>query len=655
MRHDTGRRMGDNLFDEAHGSVSRLETDFESDTLAPMHLTFLFTRRATPTKRQKVNVRVGKLSWRTSWCRWWFIVGGTVFFCSSPAQSASSGSFVFVKKGQPKAEIVVGKQPALPIAFAAKELQRYVKEMSGAELPIVSAPSRKPAIVLVSQLLDGDTQALDDPREEDHYRLYIDARNLRIEGASPRAALFGAYDILERLGCGWCVPGDDVVPKRDTLELAALRVDTRPAFQYRMMLDFPMLSVAQTIAISDWLAKNRMNWVRECPNAHGEPMAWYDRRDRVVPELKQRGLRLIVGGHTMHTWLPETHFASHPEWFAYDGGARKPPTLCVSNPEMTAELTHNMQRFLDRCPEADVIDLWHTDSEVFCHCSKCTRGVVIEGAKEKPPADVVQAAYVISYIEFVNRVAAAIARSHPKVMIGPLIYSQTDRSMPDGCPAVADNVLIGLAHFHRDSYRTLVGEPKSAINLRFLGNDLTWIAKSKHSYIYEYYNCWIAPYIYPGAQVIVRDLQILEALHVQGVSSDMYGYTPVNMYVAARALWSPNFSWKNAVRGFCLRYYGDVGEDMAANELRIESGIFGLNGYQASGARDPEKWSPPPAAGLYLQQQRPEQIKFLNGMIIRTRDPRVRTRLERALKPWALWNKEPRFWAFPEFKDSNER
>jgi len=92
---------------------------------------------------------------------------------------------------------------------------------------------------------------------------------------------------------------------------------------------------------------------------------------------------------------------------------------------------------------------------------------------------------------------------------------------------------------------------------------------------------------------------------------------------------------------------------MAENELRLETGIFGLNGYQASGARDPEKWSPPPAAGLFLQQQRPEQIKFLNGVIAKTQDPRVRARLERALKPWVMWNKEPRFWAFPEFKDSN--
>lgn len=433
-------------------------------------------------------------------------------------------------------------------------------------------------------------------------------------------------------------------------------MEARPAFSYRMMLDYPMLSVAQTIAICDWIAKNRMNWVRECPNAHGEPTAWFERRDRVVPELKKRGLHLIVGGHTMHTWVAETNFASHPEWFALESGARKPPTLCVSNPEMTVELIKNMQRFLDRCSEVDVIDLWHTDGTVFCHCAKCTRGVAAETAKDQQsrsmPTDAVQSAYVISYIEFVNRVAEAIAKSHPKVMVGPLIYSQTDHAMPDACPAPADNTLVGLAHFFRDSYRPLIGEPRSAINLRFLGNDLTWMAKAKHAYIYEYYNGLTAPYIYPGAQVIVRDLQTLHQLEVQGVSSDMYGYSPINMYVAARALWSPNLSWKGAVRDFCVRYYGDAGEAMAENEVRLETGIFGLNGYQASGARDPD--SPTrPASGRYLEEQRPKQIAFLKGMIDQTKDPQVRVRLERALKPWALWNTEPRFWAFPDFKDSN--
>ena len=45
--------------------------------------------------------------------------------------------------------------------------------------------------------------------------------------------------------------------------------------------------------------------------------------------------------------------------------------------------------------------------------------------------------------------------------------------------------------------------------MRFLENDITWMAKTKHHFIYEYYCCWVSPFIYPGARVIVRDLQLL--------------------------------------------------------------------------------------------------------------------------------------------------
>jgi hypothetical protein len=567
-----------------------------------------------------------------------------------------AAQFVIVSKGEPKSEIVVQSDQAQPpTRFAAEELQRYVKKMSGAELPVVHAVSRQPAIVLTVRRLTDQKELLNDPREEDRYRLNIDGKKLQIEGASPRAVLYGVYDLLERLGCGWCVPGDDTVPKKDTLKIDSLQVDTRPAFQYRMMLDYPLLSVAQSVAIADWIAKNRLNWDHPCPNAFGEPTAWYERRERVAPELKKRGLRLIIGGHTIHTWVPTNNFATHPEWFALTGGQRQKPALCLANADMIAELIKNMQKFLDRCPEVDVIDLWHSDDAMSCYCSKCTRGLVpdsVQGKKpESVPVDAVTSAYVITYVEFVNRVADAIAKSHPKVMIGPLIYGQTDRAMPDGCPPFADNVLLGLAHIDRDSYRPLSGEPKSARNLRFLGNDLTWIAKSKHHFVYEYYNCWIEPFIYPGSQVIVRDLQTFRGLDMQGSSSDMFGYSPINMYVAARGMWSPDISAKETIRDYCLRYYGDVAEEMARNEIQLETDMFGLRGYQAGGALDPDKPGSEAFGGHYLKQQRPKQIAFLNGMIAKTKDPQVKVRLERQLKPWTVWSKQARWWAFPEFKD----
>jgi hypothetical protein len=576
---------------------------------------------------------------------------------------APAAEFVLVSEGRPRAGILLAEREATgPLLFAVRELERYVKGMSGASLPVVLAANLDaqaagdlPGTILVTAdaaAAQRTGAGLNSPGSEDHYLLQVTEKRIAIVGASPRAALFATYDLLERLGCGWCVPGDDTVPQRRTLALSELEVETAPAFQYRMLLDFPLKSVAQSIAIVDWIAKNRMNWVHPCPNAMGEPAQWYERRERVVPEIRKRGLQLIFGGHTMHTWLPPERFEEHPGWFAHDGGERKPPTLCVTNEEMTAELVRNLRRFLDRCPEVQVVDLWHPDGDVFCHCPVCTQGLVPAAAggriPEGTPPDAVRSAYVISYVRFLNRVASAIAESHPRIMVSPLIYGPVDHARPDGCPPLADNLLLGLAHISRDSFVPLAGAQATERNLRYLGNDLTWMAASRHHYLYEYYNAWVAPFIYPGAQVIARDLQVYRELGAQGASSDLYGYSPCNMYVAARALWSSGLSWEAAARDFHLRYYGEAGTEMAEDWVALEKGVQGKLGYQSGGAsNEPGKRKP---CGEWFNEIRPREIRFLEGLIARTGDPVVKARLERALKPWKLWNADARWWAFPPFE-----
>jgi hypothetical protein len=187
--------------------------------------------------------------------------------------------------------------------------------------------------------------------------------------------------------------------------------------------------------------------------------------------------------------------------------------------------------------------------------------------------------------------------------------------------------------------------------MRFLGNDLTWMAKSRQHYIYEYYNSWCMPFIYPGARVIVRDLQIMQQLEIQGSSSDMFGYSPINMYVAARALWSPGVSWEAAVRDFNLRYYGEVGEAMADNWVFLEKGIYGLAGYQGKCRTGDEALKyPDPACGQWLKGQRPAQLEHLQSLLAMATNPVTRVRLERAIKPWKMWSVEARWWAFPDFE-----
>src|SRR5262245_32594402 len=131
---------------------------------------------------------MSKRSWIAAWCHAGAILVG-IIFCPFGSHGASAKEFVLASRGQPKAEIVAVDSVEPPLAFAVQELRRYVKEMSGAELGVVHSPSKKPAIVLTVRPLQQDKQALEDPRERDHYRLSADAKKLHIDGASPRAVL----------------------------------------------------------------------------------------------------------------------------------------------------------------------------------------------------------------------------------------------------------------------------------------------------------------------------------------------------------------------------------------------------------------------------------------------------------------------------------
>ena len=112
---------------------------------------------------------------------------------------------------------MVADGEALPVRFAAEELQKYLKQMSGASLPIVAQDAGDLAIVVAEGAsLDGDLTALRTTlagRGEDGYLMRSVGERLVLTGNSPPQTLYAVYHFLEKyLGCGWCVPGDDTVP-----------------------------------------------------------------------------------------------------------------------------------------------------------------------------------------------------------------------------------------------------------------------------------------------------------------------------------------------------------------------------------------------------------------------------------------------------------
>jgi len=64
---------------------------------------------------------------------------------------ALATEFALVSEGRPRAEIVLDKKEiTAPVLFAAQELQRYVKAISGASLPVVQAATGQPAVIVTT-------------------------------------------------------------------------------------------------------------------------------------------------------------------------------------------------------------------------------------------------------------------------------------------------------------------------------------------------------------------------------------------------------------------------------------------------------------------------------------------------------------------------
>jgi hypothetical protein len=494
----------------------------------------------------------------------------------SRVATATGKEIDLVENGTSAYAIVIAADAPRPVRTAAEELQRYIREISGAVLPITAAASQ-PTVISI-RLADASERSLAG-QGEDAYLMRSEDEKIVLVGNCPRSALYAAYAFLERhLGCAWCVPGDDTVPQRRTIRLRPFDdMTAAPAFSMRQIILYPYnaaLLTKNNIPHTDWLTKNRMNWAHPAPNS---PYVWERTRSRevFVPEVEKRGLLLEVGGHTFNTWVPKDRYAaSHPEYFALlaDGTRATDGThkagLCLSQPGVLKTVTENMIRWLDENPEVDAVDLWHNDSYTCCGCPNCTgSGLAGQAAN---------AAYTRTYIRFANAVAEEVAKRYPRVLINYLAYAHTLDCPPDA-PRLRDNILLGLCLFPRPGQRTMrpIETSPQKLDTRLRQQLALWPKLAKHFYVYEYYTVGQEYKKWSMVSMMCQDIQYFHRLGIRGISSDQWGpgWYPLNMYAFARLTWNPDLSPETIIGDFCRGYYGVASGPMSAYWNLLEEGL----------------------------------------------------------------------------------
>ncbi len=313
-----------------------------------------------------------------------------------------AGDLILAEGGRSEFRIVIAADASPSTQYAAKELQTFLKQISNAELPVVTereAATGHEILLGASSRLKALTTSIDFPRLGDEgYVIRSVGPHLVIAGGALRGNLYGVYGLLEdHLGCRWFAPGVSRIPHLARIALAAIDETRVPVLEYREPFTFDCMD-------GDWSARNRMN------------------SSSARLEARHGGRVRFADGLFVHTFAklvpPEKYFAAHPEYFSLVGGKRQNgyAQLCCTNEEVVRICTDEIRAAMRAQPDATVFSVSQNDTDKHCECPRCQDLARQEESQGAP----------VLYLA--NRVAQAVEKDFPGKAVETLAYQWTRRA-----------------------------------------------------------------------------------------------------------------------------------------------------------------------------------------------------------------------------------
>ncbi len=403
--------------------------------------------------------------------------------------------------------------------FAQEELDRHVERMTGAR--------PEPGAFVVTA---GDGTG-------DGFTIRATNGIVTIAGESPRGALYGVYELLERFGgCGWYAPWRTVVPRRAKLVVPdGTSITERPAFELRQ----PSWYGVRTNQL--FAARCRLNG--ESP-------------DGAVPnpDPKYGGcpLRFARRLYTSHTFLtlvpPERHFAAHPEWFSEIDGRRisESTQLCLSNPEVVDVAASNALALAAADPGCRVVGVSQMDWGNFCECATCREIFADEGSRAGP------------VLRFVNAVAERIERVRPDLLVETIAYGETFKPPKTVRPRRNVIVCCCTAADYAEPLAT-AARPK---NVAWKRAYEAWTSGTERIYQWDYtpnFRWFFLPH--PNITVYGPNLRYYrdrgaKYVYMDGQPLPGGDFGDLRCWVLAKLMWNPDQSTDELVDRFCRGAYG---------------------------------------------------------------------------------------------------
>ncbi len=419
--------------------------------------------------------------------------------------------------------------------YAASELRYYISLMSGKPCPIGTAETEN--AVLLEQVVCSELG-------EDGFRLIPEDGAVRIQGGK-RGIIYGAYELLEMLGCRFFTPECEKVPTVSEVQLTLDKeIVQKPILEYREH-NYSDLRRSPRFAV-----KSRVN------GAH-----------HVIPEKLGGFLSYAWFVHTFERMVPPAKYgAEHPEFYAMLADGSRPQTperfqLCLTNPELLEVAVDSVRQALKANPRARIISISQNDWLGNCQCEKCLAADREEGS----PAG--------TLLRFVNAIAERLEPEFPDVVFDTLAYNYTRPASKLTRPR--HNVCVRLcsieacfAHSFEtcDDERRWVSRPDGSRG-SFIGDLEAWGKVSERVYIWDYTTCFAHyPTPHPNWHVLQPNMKAFVRNNVRGVFEQANGaqgggvdMNELRAYLISKLLWNAETDVARHMEEFTDYYYGAAG------------------------------------------------------------------------------------------------
>lgn len=419
--------------------------------------------------------------------------------------------------------------------YAAAELRRFIREMTGADLAFRTddQPLPRKAILLgetahTARVLGAkpDMMSLGD----DGFRLVTAGDRICILGGAARGTLYGVYELLERYwGCRWYASFHSVIPRRKTLFLDPVDDIQKPAFMLREPYWWEMRD-------GDFAARCRAN---------GHGMGLETRHGGKI----RFGRNMFC--HTFYDLVPPAEFfESHPEYFSFFDGKRQVgrSQLCLTNSDVLRIVTERTLSAIRSDPTAQLFSVSQNDWAGRCKCERCLE---IETREDSPAGPL---------IHFVNQVAEQVEKESPGVWIETLSYWYTRK--PPKTIRPRHNVAVRLSTILCDFSRPLHRSPHPA-NALFVEELKGWSALTDKLIVWDYttnFHNYVGPH--PNFAAMSENIRLFRDQGAVGVFEQGANEGPhaefgeLRAWLIAKLLWHPDQPVEGLLDDFFAGYYG---------------------------------------------------------------------------------------------------